>query len=317
LKDAGYAPWHLREVPDAIDLEVDRFDQYLLTTAGLQEATREYRRRYAREFLKEFFGHRNGIDVARLVPRDIVRYLSKRASGLRPASAKVLATSLRSYLRFLRLKGDCVEALIRAVPAPANWRLASLPSVLTDEEVQRLLAAFDRKTESGLRDYAITRCLLDLALRAQEVARLRLDDLDWRNGKLRIVGSKSRRDDELPLTAAVGGAIAAYIRRGRPETAVRQVFVPLRPPAGQGITSRTVCGVIVRAAVRAGLDATVHGPRTLRHTAASRMVRHGARIKDVADVLRHRSLDTTAIYTKVDLPHLAAVAMPWPQRGEL
>ena len=316
LRSAGYVSSLQREAPDVVDIEVQRFDNYLRLTAGLQEVTRTYRSRYVREFLKGFFGD-EAVDLFRLAPKDVVRYVSKRASRLKPASANVLASSLRSYFRFLRLNGQCDEALTLAVPTSASRRLASLPRVLTDDEVKQLLAVFNRKTVAGRRDYAITRCLTDLGLRAEEVARLRLDDIDWRKGTLRIVGTKSRRDDELPLTAAIGGAIAAYILRGRPQTSERQVFVRLRAPVGQGMTRRTVSDMIVRAAARAGMESTVTGTRILRHTAATRMLRHGASIKEVADVLRHRSLDTTAIYAKVDLPRLAAVAMPWPKENSL
>ena len=313
LRDAGFLVSRPAK-PDRIELEVERFDNYLRDTAGLQESTRTYRRRYVGEFLNEFFGSR-ALDLSRLTPQKLISYLSKRARGLKPASSKVLASSLRSYLRFLLLYGQCEEALILAVPAPASWRLSSLPSVLTDEETRRLLAAFDRSTNAGLRDYAITRCLLDLGLRAQEVAHLGLDDIDWRKGVLRIVGTKSRRDDELPLTAAIGSALAAYIRRGRPQGPARRVFLQLRPPIGRGMTSRTIADLIIRAATRAGMNSVVTGTRILRHTAATRMLCHGASIKEIADVLRHRCLDTTAIYTKVNLPELASVALPWPQRG--
>jgi site-specific recombinase XerD len=251
--------------------------------------------------------------MSRLAPKDVVGYLSKRAARLKPTSAKVLASSLRSYFRFLRLHGEGKEALAVAVPSPATQRLASLPRVLTDAEVRRLLAVFDRRTVAGRRDYAITRCLTNLGLRAEEVARLRLDDIDWRQGIVRVAGTKSRRDDQLPLTSLIGGAIAAYLRRGRPQTPERQVFLRVRPPLGQGVTCRTVCDVILRAAARAGLKSLVTGTRILRHTAATQMLRRGASLKEVADVLRHRSLDTTTIYTKVDLPRLAEVAAPWPE----
>lgn len=316
LKDAGYLRSLPKEVPDAIDIEVRRFDDYLRLTAGLQESTRIQRRRYVREFLQKFFGDKT-VDLFRLAPKDVIRYVSKRASSLTPASAKPLASSLRSYFRFLRLHGQCEEALTFAVPTSARRRLASLPRVLTDDEIKRLLAAFSRKTVMGRRDYAIARCLIDLGLRAGEVARLRLDDIDWRKGKLRIVGAKSRREDELPLPAAVAESIADFVLRGRPETPERQVFVRLRPPIGQPFNRNLVRGVIHRAAARAGLESIVTGTQILRHTAASRMLRHGASIKEVADVLRHRSLDTTAIYTKVDLPRLATVAMEWPKEENL
>jgi integrase/recombinase XerD len=314
LRSAGYlAPAEAREVED-VDLEVQRFDEYMLNTAGLQDATRFYRRRYVREFLDEFFPN-GDVDVSGLAPKSIVSYLSKRGSRLKAASTKVLASSLRSYFRFLRLHGRCEEDLVLAVPASASWRLAPLPPALTDEEVARLLSAFDSGTIAGRRDYAITRCLLDLGLRAREVARLRLEDVDWRKGILRIVGTKSRRDDELPLTAAIGAAIAAYIRRGRPKTTSREVFLRLRAPVGQRMTRSTIGGLILRAAARAGMESTVTGPRILRHTAATRMLQRGASIKEIADVLRHKCLDTTAIYTKVDLPRLTAVALPWPIKG--
>jgi site-specific recombinase XerD len=259
-----------------------------------------------------FFGD-DRVDRSRLTPKAVVQYLSKRAFRVTPGSAKVLASSLRSYFRFLQLSGACDEALVLAVPAPANWKLASLPNVLTDDQVSRLLAAFDHGTATGSRDYAITRCVIDLGLRANEVAGLQLDDIDWREATLRIASGKSRRGDTLPLSASIGKAIAAYLRRGRPKTPARQVFLRVRPPVGRGVTSRTVHNVIRYAAQRAGMGAIVTGTRILRHTAATRMLRHGASIKEIADVLRHRSLDTTAIYTKVDVARLATVAAPWPQ----
>lgn len=296
----------------AIDSEVKSFDDYLRTVSGLQEATRAYRRRYTREFLMEIFGH-DCVNLSRLTLKQVIQYLLKRASHLKPQSAKVLASSLRSYFRFLRLHGKCEESLILAVPAPSSYKLASLPRVLTDREVRRLLAVFDRRTVAGRRDYAITRCLTDLGLRAEEVVRLRLEDIDWRKGTVRLVGSKSRRDDQLPLPNSLGAAIATYIRRGRLKTSQRQVFLRVRPPIERGITRRTVCNVVIRAAARVGMQSIITGTRILRHTVATRMLHHGASLKEVADVLRHRCLDTTKIYTKVDLPRLAIVAAPWPK----
>jgi site-specific recombinase XerD len=312
LRGSDHLVSHPGRKPDAIDFEVQRFDDHLRTASGLQEATRHYRRRYAREFLQEFFGD-GPVDANRLSPKDVVGYLSKRASGVKPGSAKVLASSLRSYFRFLQLHGECDKALSLAVPAPATYRLASLPRVLTDDEVTRLLAVFDRKTTTGRRDYAIARCFTDLGLRTQEVARLRLEDINWRKSTLRIVGSKTRRDDELPLTSLIGEAIAAYLGRGRSKSSKRQVFLSVRPPVGHGMTRHAVCNVILRAGARAGMKSIVTGTRILRHTAATRMLRRGASMKEVADILRHRSLDTTAIYAKVDLPRLALVAMSWPR----
>lgn len=178
LKAAGYLRATEAKAPDSIHREVQDFDDYLLKIAGLQEATRTYRRRYVREFLEKFFSGRE-IDPSRLTAKSIVAYLSKRGAGLKPASTKVIASSLRSYFRFLQLHGRCEGGLVLAVPAFASWWLASLPAALTDEEVERLLSVFDLATDAGRRDYAVTRCLVDLGLRAQEVAQLRLDHIDW------------------------------------------------------------------------------------------------------------------------------------------
>lgn len=312
LDAGGYRLLPREEDRSHVDRAIHRFDEHLRTTCGLREATRKCRRRYVREFLQELFST-GPVEGWQLTPPDVIQFVTRRVSHLKPGSAQVVASSLRSYFRYLRLCGECDEALVNSVPTTANHKLGYLPEVLTDDEVDRLLRAFDRRTATGRRDYAITRCLIGLALRAGEVAGLGLDDIDWRKGTLRIVGGKSRRDDELPLPASVGSAIAAYLRRGRPETSERRVFVRVRPPLGHGVTPGIIRNVVLRAASRAGLSAVITGTRILRHTVATRMLRHGASLKEVADVLRHRCLDTTSIYTKVDLPRLAAVAAPWPE----
>lgn len=296
--------------PDQIDCEVLRFDEYLSTTCGLRENTRIYRRRYVREFLTETFRGRP-LGLSRLKAKDVVEFVGRRIGRYKPGSAQVVASALRSYFRFLTLRGVCDEGLIMAVPSVPDWKLAELPRVLTDDELSRLLDAFDRSTSTGCRDYAITRCLVDLALRAGEVSRLRLEDLDWRRGIIRIVAGKPRRDDELPLPESTGRALTAYLRQARSGSTSRAVFLRHRPPIGDGATSLIVRNAVVRAAARAGLSDVITGTRILRHTAATRMLRRGASLKEIADVLRHRSFDTTAIYTKVDLPRLQDVAMPW------
>jgi site-specific recombinase XerD len=297
----------------AIDREVRRFDQYLHATCGVQEATRVYRRRYLREFLGAQFPE-GQVDRSQLTSTAVIKYVIRRASRLAPGSAKVVASSLRSYFRFLQLYGACDEALVLAVPAPSTRSLTSLPKPLTDDDVRRLLAAFDRGTATGRRDYAITRCVLDLGLRANDVAALTVNDIDWRAGTLRIAGGKSRRGDTLPLPAPVGRAIAVYLRRDRPQRSTRQLFLSVRP-RGRALTWHIVRNVIRDAGRRAGLATTVTGTRVLRQTTATRLLRQGASLKAIADILRHRSLDTAAIYTKVDVPRLAAVAAPWPQEA--
>jgi site-specific recombinase XerD len=248
-----------------------------------------------------------------LVPSDLMRFISDRARTCTPRLIKVIASSLRSYLRFLSFHELCKHNLVAAVPTIPQWRLSELPPSLTDKDVTRLLASFDCKTGTGKRDYAIALCLAHLGLRGCDVPLILLESIDWRAGTLRIPSSKTRREILLPLLKPVGGAIAAYLRGGRPKTADQHLFVRHRAPLGRSITPHIVRWIIRRAAERANVCLPRSGPHILRHTVATRMLQRGATLKDIADVLGHQCLDTTAVYAKVDLPTLQKVAMPWPE----
>jgi site-specific recombinase XerD len=300
-------------VPSTIATAVASYDAYLRDTCGLADATRLYRRRYAREFLETAFGSQP-VTPAVLQPADVERFVTTRARKCRPASAQVLASSIRSWLRYQQVIGVCKSNLVAAVPRIRRWPLAALPSALTDEEVDSLIEAFDRNSPTGQRDYAMARCLVDLGLRATEVAHLQLDDVDWRQGQLRVAGSKSRRSDWLPMPRLLGRAIAVYLRQGRPKSAVRALFVRHHAPRGVPIRPSVVRLALQRAATAADLSRRWRGPHSLRHRMATRLLRGGASLKEVAELLRHRSFDTTAIYAKVDLDALSSVAMPWPGR---
>ena len=207
---------------------------------------------------------------------------------------------------------DPIEALIAAIPQAARWRLASLPEYLSQEELARLMSAFEHADPQRKRDHAIVRCLVDLGLRSFEVAALRLDDIDWKNATLTVRVGKSHRADVLPLPAVTGHAIASYLQEARPATESRAVFVRHRAPLDVPVDAGVIRSVVRQAAARSGLAGRLHGPHRLRHSAATRMLQGGATLKEIADVLRHRSLDTTAIYAKVDLTRLSAIAQPWP-----
>lgn len=189
-------------------------------------------------------------------------------------------------------------------------RLASLPEVLTDAEINELLQSFDQPFPSHRRAYAMTRCLIDLGLRSSEVVNLRLEDINWADGTISLIGTKGRRADLLPLPSATGSAIAAYLCEERPQTSNRAIFVrhvaPYDKPIEKGVVKRAVLSCYRRC----GWTRT--GVHILRHSVASRLLRTGVPMKDIADVLRHRSLDTSAIYATVDLTKLTAVALPWP-----
>ena len=264
------------------------------------------------KLLLEQFGS-SPIQVERLRPTDITDFMIRPANHYKPGTTRAVGCALRSYLRFRALgSGDQIEPMVAAIPRTAQWQLAALPSHLTPEEVTRFLDAFDRRSASGKRDYAMARCFLDMALRASEVAAIQLDDLNWREGTLAIGRGKSRRTDVLPLPVATGNAIVQYLRHGRSPSTSRALFLRHRAPFTAPITTELVRGAVRRAYARCGLADRYTGTHVLRRTAAVRMRCAGASLKEIADVLRHRSLDTTTIYSKVDLPTLSAVAAPWP-----
>jgi integrase/recombinase XerD len=300
------------EASDHISRELSRFDLFMKEVKGLAAGTRRQRLRVVGPFLRDRFGSRP-IIAQQIKPADLRRFMFARQRVLSAGALKPIADGLRGYIRFRATLGDAVQHLAFAVPTAAKRRLSTLPPVLSEADILRLLRSIDQSAPSGKRTYAMARCLIDLGLRAHEVARLRLEDIDWQNGTIRLAANKSRRTDVLPLPAETGRAIAAYLRTERPTTANRAVFVRHVAPYNEPIGPSVVRKVIIAAFRRCGWShCRVH---ILRHTTASRLLAAGTPLKEIADILRHRRLDTTAIYTKVDTNRLAAVALPWPERA--
>lgn len=295
-----------------IDVVIEKFDVHLREVCGLSEATRQCRVKYAREFLAARFGRREP-QWAALRPRDLISFVTDCARRFQPQSVQVVASSLRCFLRYLLVNGRCDCRLVDSVPRITHWRLSGLPKALTDEQVRAFLAVFDRSTPNGRRDRAMALCQVVLGMRVGEVANLCLDDIDWRNGTVRITAAKTMRPRELPLPPRVGQAITEYLRRGRLDGRCRNVFVRHKGARGHPVSTALIRGVMRLAYAKAHGCQPWGGTHVLRHTAATRMVRRGVRIKEIADVLGHQSLDSTAIYSKVDLPALTAVALPWPE----
>lgn len=289
--------------------ELARFDAYMRDARGLALSTRQQRYRMAGQFLIGQFGH-GPILIQNLTPAAIRRFVLDGGAKVSAGTIRVRGGTIGGYLRFRAMGGDRVTGLLAAIPRAAHWRLASLPEVLSDTEVDTLLRSFEQPFRSHLRAFAMVRCLTDLGLRCSEVANLRLEDIDWSQGTVRLVGTKTRRVDTLPLPAATGSAIAAYLRDERPRTSNRAIFVRHVAPYDEPVDKSVVQRAVRAAYKRCGWTRTrVH---ILRHSVASRLLRAGTPMKEIADILRHRSLDTSAIYTKVDLNRLAAVALPWP-----
>jgi integrase/recombinase XerD len=249
------------------------------------------------------------VDLAGLAAGDVTGFVLTACPGRSKGSAKLVVSALRSLLGFLFVEGLIAVPLAGAVPSVAGWKLAELPRSVEPDEVRRLLAACDRATPTGRRDLAMVTLLVRLGLRAGEVCSLGLDDIDWHAGEITIRG-KGNRVERLPLPDDVGEAVARYLHQGRPSTAEgRSVFVRVHAPH-RALTSPAVTNVVYTACARAGLDR--FGAHRLRHTAATQMVRAGAGLPEVGQVLRHRLLLTTAIYAKVDRDGLRSLARVWP-----
>lgn len=282
---------------------------YLFGERGLAEATVSSHERSARLFLDlRCFDHGGELALADLNAQDVALFVMAQCPIRSIGSAKILVCGLRSLLRFLHVSGAVPRALWSAVPAVAGWRGAALPQGLAPEQVRRLLTSCDRRRAVGRRDFAILMLLARLGLRAGEVAALELDDIDWRAGEL-IIEGKGRRQERVPLPADVGAAVAAYLRRGRPLTQDRYLFQRARAPQGRLGVSAVKC-VVRQGCRRAGM--APFGAHRLRHTVATQMLAAGAGLPEVAQLLRHRSLMTTAGYAKVDRVALRDLALPWP-----
>ena len=273
--------------------------------------TRDRRVHHVGTFLVREFGASAPL-IAQLSAARLDAFFTELSSHLRPASLRAVGNSLRSYFRYRALLGESTAVLATALPRIADWRRATLPKVLSDAELEAFMKAFDCADPVGLRDYAIARCLLDLGLRGHEVTYLSLESVNWRSGTLTISSTKSKRVQQLPLPVATGEAIAQYLRDGRPQSVNRALFVRHRAPFDKPLGVPAIRNSMNRAFVRCGLRDRFCNTHVLRRTMATRLQRSGASVKEIADLLRHQSLDTASVYARVDLEGLRAVALPWP-----
>ena len=289
------------------------FGHFLRAERALAPATVIAYLAFAGELLAARFGA-GPVDLATLRAADITDFVQRRAATLGCQRAHVLTTALRAFLRFAHAGGMLPTNLAAAVPAVASWSLATVPRALPPAQVQAVLGACDRQTARGRRDYAILLLLARLGLRAGEVAALTLDDLDWQDGCVTVRG-KGGRVCPLPLPVAVGEALAAYVQYGRPRAASRHVFLRARAPVAGFRNQRAVGMVVKRALARAGIASSRQGAHQLRHSLACQLLRQGASLGEIGELLRHRSPQTTALYAKVDLTALMPLALPWPGGG--
>jgi len=286
---------------------LERYRNYLLSERGVAPQGVIRYERAARLFIRSV-AVGDEVDWPSVSAGDVSRFVVKECSSRGGSAARNLAAALRSFLRFAHVDGWTPLGLAAAVPPVPGWRVRSLPVGLAPDQVRRLLDSCDSRREAGRRDLAILTMLVRLGLRAGEVARMRLEDIDWRAAEI-VVHGKDRRDERLPLPNDVGKALTDYLRPGRPPTTSRAVFLRLLAPRQQ-LTPTAVTAIVYGACDRAGLPRV--GAHRLRHTAASEMLRAGASLSEVGQALRQRELKTTAIYAKVDDARLSVLARPWP-----
>jgi integrase/recombinase XerD len=307
LEDIGVVVGdHTSSEPSEVEELLGRYDSYLVIERDLAVASRRSYLAVARGFL----GWLQQLDISlrSLDAATVSEFVRLECARRAPGSASSTTTGVRSLLRFLYLHGFTPSLLSAAVPSPAGWALASVPRYLGGDEVRALLDSCDRDSAVGRRDFAVLTVLVRLGLRAGEVARLELGDVDWRRGELGV-RVKGGRIERLPLPVDVGEAIVAWLRDGRPRAGATTVFCRLRAPHG-ALTAGAVSMVVRRAAKRTGMAPI--GAHRLRHTAATTMLRSGASLVEVGRVLGHRRPHTTAVYAKVDLAALSELAEPWP-----
>ncbi|KWV56298.1 integrase [Rhizobium altiplani] len=308
LQKAGIARPPLK-VTSPYPLLVD-YQSWLRVHRGLSERTIVRHLRDLHKLLPELGTATLDYDAARV--RNVVREWRERTG---PANLRTITSALRSYLRFLAGVGLCRPNLDHAIPPVLQWRLSSLPRYLAAADVERVIASCDQLTRGRLRDRAILLLLARLGLRAGDVAGLRLSDIEWTSGMLRLSG-KARRQVRLPLPQDVGDALLAYIEQERPRVHQEAVFLTMIAPYQSFAQSSHISTIVALALKRAGIsDPPSTGACLLRHSAATTMLRSGATLEAVGTVLRHRSLDMTAHYAKVDVAMLEQIAQPWP--GEL
>jgi integrase/recombinase XerD len=288
----------------------EAYSCYLREARALAEATIINYVPFIREFLTDRFG-RGTVTLEQICAGDVVQFVQRKVLKLHKRRAKLLTTALRSFLSYARYRGDLKLDLAAAVPTVPNWSMASIPRAIGEDEVRKLLSSIDQHTATGRRDYAILLLLAKLGLRSSAIAFLDLDDIDWQAGRLSIRGKRGRVL-ELPLPKDVGEAIVAYLKHGRPHSPSRRVFLRSRAPV-RGFLSQCAIGSLVRHSLeRASIVSPTKGAHQFRHGLATQMLRHGASLAEIGEVLGHRSPETTKIYTKVDLQALRPLALPWP-----
>jgi len=304
-------PEEVTRSPDNTRQRIENdYDRYLSEERELSVSTRFNYRSFVQRFLSFQYGD-GPVCFTALNAENVIHFIQSQVERLTPKRAGLMVSALRSFFCYLHHRGDITKDLAACVPTIPNWQFSELPRFLQPGQVQLVLSQCDRSTAQGRRDYAILLLLARLGLRACEIVSLTLDDIHWQVGEINIHG-KGNRQALLPLPPDVGEAVAAYLEKDRPTCSTRRVFIRMRAPRRGFANSEAISTIVARTLKRAGIDSPHTGAHLFRHTLATKMLRQGAALTDIALLLRHSSINTTTLYAKVDLIALQALAQPWP-----
>ena len=309
LREIGVTAPKPVQLKDCQKQLTDEYEHYLLHERGLAQSSLLNYVPFAEQFLTHRFG-RSEMTISSLTAKDVTKFIQDRVRQLSPGRAKLLVTALRSFLRYLRHQDRISVDLAGCVPPVACWSLSTVPKFLPVGTVQRVLSQCERETADGKRNYAVLLMLARLGLRACEIVALNLDDIDWDNGLLTI-RCKGGRWAQLPMPTDVGEAIAIYVHSGRPAHSVPTRFSSTSCSYSWFRTFHYGFHDCRRALIRGGIDSVRKGAHLFRHTLATDLLRQGASLDEIGELLRHRSPNTTAVYAKVDLIALRTLALPW------
>jgi len=299
------------ETPSPLDLLLQGFRDYQLNELGLARTSVRDHRRLVQNFLEEQIPGGDSADLSGIQPRLISDWIQREANRTSTAYARQIVTALRAFFSYAFYKGLMDRNLATCVPSVRVWSLAEIPRHLSAEQVQKVLDGCNRTRRGGKRDFAILLLLARLGLRAGEVIALRLDDIDWDAGFITVRG-KTRRESRMPLPQEVGEAIADYLWSSRPRCKARHVFIRLRAPHRPLTEVGAISAVATRALKNAHVAIGLNGAHVFRHSLATTMLKNGASLGEIGEILRHRRADTTRIYAKVDIESLRKLALPWP-----
>ena len=314
LRGPGVTP-PATQLVATVDPCLQGFERYLERVRGVAPATRTGYLRETRGFLQHVFQEADP-NWSRVGPEHVASYITMRAGHLSITCRRDPITPLRAFLRYMTSEGLLSASLECAIPPIRQWKHATLPTALSPDDLAKVLAVSHERTVKGLRNRAILLLLARLGLRAGEVRRICLEDIDWRQGNLLIRAGKNHRERILPLPEDVGEALIDYLQHGRPAHKGRAIFLTLDPPYRPLVSSAPISILARQAIESAGVRTARSGAHVFRHTVATHMVCGGATFKSVSDVLGHQTLGVTGIYAKLDLSSLAKVALPWPGGAE-